>query len=184
MQITVNVTDLDLDSVVGERNMRQVGEDEYDAEPMTLRDAVIDAIARQAIETHGKTYNLPTLVTDLRAEVIREHLTPIVRAAITGTVQPTNRFGEPAGQPVSMRETIVAEARQVLLAKVTRNGNPAAPYDRDAEPYITRLIRQQVQAVFADELKTALDEAKTELREALRKVAAAKLAEALPVTTR
>jgi hypothetical protein len=177
MQITVNVTDLDLDSVIGEQ-VEEVEPGVYEGGNLTLRAAVVQEVARQVVEKHGRGFDTSRMVTEIRDDLIREMLTPIVVAALETPAQRTNGFGEPVGEPVSMRVLVMDTARKVLAQKVDSQGRPEryAAADRTTT-WASWLVEKQVREVFAQELQAELDAAKEQLRGQLKEIAAAKLAE-------
>jgi hypothetical protein len=180
MKIDVQVSEVTLDSKLGDRPMSD-GDDGYHTEPFTLGDAVIQEVARQLIAAYGRSYDMQRVVTEIRGDLIREHLGPVVQAAIDAPAQRTNRFGEVQGGPVSMRELLVDEARKVLNARVDSSGRPAAYASDGKNSYLEHVITRAVRDVFDGEMKAELDRARAELRETLRQVAAAKLAESVKV---
>jgi hypothetical protein len=176
MQITVNVADIDLDSVIGEQ-IEEVGPGEYEGGNLTLRQAVVQEVARQIV-ARDRSIDTYHAVAKAREDLIREALTPIVEEALASPVQLTNSFGEVRGEPVTMRSLVIETARKMLTAKVDSNGRPDryASSDRSTT-WASWLVEKQVREVFAQELQAELDAAKAMLREQLQAVAAAKLAE-------
>lgn len=182
MEITVNVTGVDLDSVVGEEGVRYDGDgDLAPGGPITLRAAVVREVARQLVEEHGKSYELGRVVGEIRGDLIREALAPVVQAALDKPVQRTNGFGEVQGEPTSMRLLLVDEARKLLNARVDSSGRPTQYQGDQKSTYVRWLVADMVREAFGAELKAELDAAKAELRATLQQVAAAKLAEAVKV---
>lgn len=113
-------------------------------------------------------------IRDIRDEEIREQLRPMVAETLSASIQRTNHYGEPTGDPVTLRE-VVAETGRKLLIEPQRNGSG---YSTN-ETLVRRLIREEVDAAFGRELKAALDEAKAEIRTAVQAKGAAVLAETI-----
>jgi hypothetical protein len=130
VQINVEVTDLTLDSVIGDKPTHVGDDGGLAGGPETLRDLVVAEVARQAVEKYGRTWDLSSTVTTVRSDLIREALTPVVLAAVDGPVQRTNSYGEVQSGTVTMRELLVAEVRKILAAVDRGHRLP----DRPARP--------------------------------------------------
>lgn len=178
MQITVNVADIDLDTVIGER-IEEIEPGEYEGGSLTLRDAVADVIARRAIEADAKDgWPLRNRIDQVRNEVLRDLLTPILTKALEEPLTPTNAWGQPTGQPATtLAEIITKQFRETLSERVDDRGQTGYLSDRKTFTRLEWMIGSSVQAVVAKELAAELEKAKAALREQLQAVAAAKLAE-------
>lgn len=183
MNITVNVADVDLDSEIGRHHAVQVAEDEWRDEPMTLRDAVVSEIARQALarETREGWQPLSAEIKNVRADLLRELLRPALAEALTKPLTPTDAFGQPKGETTTLTEIITRQFRELLAERVDSRGS-VDRYSRDKGwTRLEWMIRTSVEAVVKDELAGEITAAREELRATLQQVAAAKLAETVKV---
>jgi hypothetical protein len=113
-------------------------------------------------------------VAELRVEMIRAALEPTITAALEGSVQPTDRWGEPTGEPTTLRAMVMAEVNRALTKPEHRSG-----VNRDGETLVQRVIREQVTSVLAKELAEAAAIAKAEVKGAVATSAAQAIAEAV-----
>ena len=152
---------LDLDKHLA----RYVG---YDAdgeavqEPTTIEDVVIQMAARQFVESLDRDVKseVSRRVKEIRDEVIREQVRPLVVEAIERSVQATDAYGNPKGEPKTMAEVIVQTATD-SLRKTDR-------YTNGGRTLVEEFIRTEVGAAFAKELKQAADAAKAEVLAAVK----------------
>jgi hypothetical protein len=134
--INVSVEGLDLDTFIAYRD---------GGAPVVLGDLVAEEVVRRLRDEHRDDWtSLARTFREVREAVIREHLTPLVQETIAGEVRKTNAFGEPVGQPVTLRELIMAEVSKLLTAPVTNSGY------RSGETFIQKIIREAVQAEFSN----------------------------------
>ncbi|MGH3381876.1 MAG: hypothetical protein ACRDP6_44825 [Actinoallomurus sp.] len=164
MNIEVNVTGVDLATVTGGYGP--------DGEPTTLGDLVVAEIARQYMRTDDLS-DLHRQIRMVRDEVIRERVTPMIEEAVSRPIQRTGSYGDPIGEPVSMREVVVDEARKVL------QGTPNGSYGRDREPIGRKLIREMVEKELRDELADAIKDERQKVVDAVRGQAAELITEAV-----
>jgi hypothetical protein len=147
MNITVNVSDVALDTIVAEvfGYDSETG-DEYQIGNKTIADLV----ARQIVERLIKDDRYTTLahyVTDIRKEVIRDAIRPAVEEAIAAPIRRTNTWGDPVGETVTtLREVIVKEAREVINAKDPND------YRGDKGTFLERTVRAEVAKAMHDEI--------------------------------
>lgn len=164
MHINVNVADVDLSDVVGGYGP--------EGEPTTLGDLVIAEIARQFMKTEDWP-ELRRRVITIRDEEIRAQITPMIAEAVAKPIQRTGAYGDPIGEPVSMREVVVDEARKIL------QGTPKGSYDRDAQPLGRKLIREMVEKEMRAELADAIKAERQKVVDAVRAQAAELITEAV-----
>lgn len=168
MQINVDVTDISLDSVVGDHRVYDPVDGCWDSAPMTLGQSVAKEIAdRLVADDEYKT--LRRQVLELRTEEVRRQLEPIVTAAIEKPVQRTNSFGDPVGEPTTLTDLIVKEARE-YLAKGDGYGR---------ETVLQKTVREAVGGALKKELAAVVAEEKEKVVAAVRAKAAELIAEAV-----
>lgn len=172
MEITINVdaTDIDLKTEVGERRRWDSDAEEYETVPQTLGDAVAARIAK-ALQQDDGYKTLRTRVMEARDAEIRDQVKPIVAEAIASSVQPTNSYGQPVGQPVSLTELIVKEAREVL--------NRRDGYGDKQRSYIQQIVAEAVDKAIRTELGAAIADEKAKVVAAIRARAADLIAQAV-----
>lgn len=145
MEITI-----DLDEVGGEGTV---------AEQVVARAATL-LVARVQSESELKA---PEIADDEVRQLARQAAEPIITEAVSGPFQPTDHYGMQRGfgEPVTLRELIVAEAKKML-------GEKSGNYGRDEGSVLTAEIRKEIQSAFSKELAEAVSEAKKEVLDALR----------------
>jgi predicted nucleic-acid-binding protein len=160
MDIKVDIAELTMDTIVGETRIYGEGFDEYETAPQTLGEAVVEQVVRTLIpqETRGE---LARVVREIRAEVIRDALKPIVAEAIEQGIQRTNTFGEPTGKAITLRELIIAEVKKVMT-------EPTDRYNRDKGGFVAQLVRAEVQGAIAKEMAAAMANEKAKAVAAVR----------------
>jgi hypothetical protein len=154
VNITVNVDEVTLATIVGEVI-------EYDAEDgsasvrgkKTIAHLVAEEIAGRVVKDVERWTWLRTKVEEIRAQMIREALAPLVEAAVKAPLQRTSGYGEPIGEPVTMTTVIVEEVRKYLK-------EPADSYRRENGTVLQKLIRDEVRAAFETEVKKTVAEAR------------------------
>ena len=153
MNITVNVDEVTLATVVGEVV-------EYDGDgdarlkgEKTIAHLIAEQLAGRIIKDAERWSYLRDVVEEIRKELVREALAPIVAEAVAAPLQRTNSWGEPAGEPVTMTTVIVGEVRKYLQ-------EPADSYRRENGTILQKLIRDEVQKAFAAEVKAAVEAAR------------------------
>ena len=155
MNITVNVDEITLDTIVGEIT-------EYDGDSDLIvkgNRTVADLVAEQIVATLVKDERWKSLrnsVLDIRTEVIREALMPVVEEAMTGAFQRTNSYGEPAGAKVTMRQVIADEVAKMM-------NNPADSYNREKGTVLQVMVRKEVEAALGAEVRGAVKQAREQV---------------------
>jgi len=148
MDITVNVENVDLNSVIGQHYV-QTGEEDWRTEPQTLGQGVAARIAEDLKRDEGyKT--LRQRVMDARDAEVREQVKPVVSAAIESSVQPTNAFGQPVGEPTTLTALIVKEAKE-LLSKRGDYGRGKTLLEQVVADAVDKAIRKELSDVIVDE---------------------------------
>lgn len=149
MTISVDVSNVDLTTVVGTRRVRDDDDGYYDG-PMTLGEAVAREIAGELMKDESYP-GLRQKVLSLREEEIREQLRPIVTGALEAPVQKTNSFGEPAGEPASLTSLIVKEAQSYLTRRADSYGTGQTIVQKFITEAVDRALKKELAEVVADE---------------------------------
>jgi hypothetical protein len=166
VNITVNVDNVDLTSDIGHS---------YDEDGVQTARTLGEEVARKVANTLMRDEEYPGLrrkVMDLRVEEIREQLKPIVSAAIEEGVRETNRYGEPVGEPTTLRALIIKEVGDLLR-------RPVDNYSREKGTWVQALVKENVQKVLREELGAALADEKAKVVAAVRAKAADMIAQAV-----
>jgi hypothetical protein len=174
MSINVDVTveDLDLTSKIG---TRQVWDgDEGHEEPITLADAVVAKLVAQAAEQPDYR-TLKKRVAEIRDEEIRAAIAPAIAKAWEAPIVKTNQWGEPTGQPTTLRDLVVDEAKKVLSGWTDRSGS----WPRESAPLAQLLVHKMVETELRKELSEVIKEEREKVVAAVRAQAADLIAEAV-----
>jgi hypothetical protein len=147
--------------------------------PVTIQDAIVYEAARIALkrgdwdstDAEGRR-RLRDRITAIRDEEIRAYITPMIREAMNSTLQKTNEYGEPRGEPVSVTAVIMDEVRKAL----TINSNSTYRNERSA---LTNVMREHIDVVITRELKAEVDAAKALVTKAIQDQGAKFLADAV-----
>jgi hypothetical protein len=172
INVTVDGLDrIDLTTVIAQR-VRYDEDGERDVtSDVTLGERVAALVAAKL--TKDDEYpGLRKRYLDIRTEVIREMVTPIVAEAISGPIQKTNVYGEPTGATTSIRELIIAEASALLTKS-------ADHYGRGSETVLQKFVREQIAATFTKELAAVVAKEKEKVVAAVRAKAADLIADAV-----
>ncbi len=140
-------------------------------------DPIFEAVVSRLVERAAKKPEYASLrkrLAEIRTEMIQEQLAPLIHEAIQSSAQKTNTFGEPQGDPTTLRALIVDEAKATLAkSNVDR-------YDsKNRGTLLARIIREEVSFAFTDELKEVIAQAKTEATAAVQEKAATVIAETI-----
>jgi hypothetical protein len=168
LNITVNVTDVDLDSIL-EPGIESDGETHGHMEPVTLREAVIQRVAGDVLTrmAHEDRAAILRRISEIRAEVIRELVTPILEEAVASGVQRTNTFGEPTGPVKPLRDIVLEEARAALTKREYH----------DRPTFVEKVVREEVQRTIREELQAEIKAEAEKAKAAIRAKAAELIAE-------
>lgn len=160
---------------------RRIGMDENGdeiSEPMTMEDVVLDAAVKQfmrGIDSEVRN-GISHRIAQIRDEVIREQIAPIITEALTGAITQTNSYGEPIqGSTTTLREIIAKQATietkiQPFDQRTSRYGNPTTA---------TKVLVEQVQKVVTKELSAVVAAVKAETYEAVKAAASEAIAKAV-----
>ena len=156
----------------------------YEDEPRRLEDVVLDAAAALVVkrvvdtsEGDDARRELFRQVRAVRSEEIREAVKPTIAEALSAAIQKTNTYGEPVGEPTTLRELILDEARDILTkARPNQDGYGRR---RQESNVITELIKAEVEKAFATELRAEIKDEADRVRALVRAQAAEVLTEAM-----
>lgn len=129
-------------------------------EPITIGNQVIDALTNRLLEEVRR--EVKASIREFLADAIRDQVSGIVTETLTGPIRKTNHWGEPVGEPTTLRQMISEQATEFLSAKGTedRYGNKV--------PGFGSLLKTEVTDAMTKELKAAIVEARQKVAEAVR----------------
>lgn len=146
--------------------------------PTTLEDLVIQLAADTVADRVTKDSQWDQhrqRVQTVRDEIIREKLEPLIEQALTRSLQPTDSYGQPKGEPTTLAEVIVGKATEMLTKQARVGRYPDERTATQVQAWISEAVDRHVKA----ELSKALEEAKAEVKAAVRKQGAAVIAETI-----
>lgn len=167
MNINVTVDGVDLNS-----ELDYGYDDEGGRVAKTLGAEVARRIANDLMRSDEYS-GLRREVAVLREEEIRAQLKPFVTSALEKGVQKTNGFGEPTGEPTTLRELILAEFNKYLTSKVDSS------YRSNGQTVVQKFVTDAVEQVVKKELAAAIAEEKAKVVAAVRAKAAELIAQAV-----
>lgn len=166
--LNISIEGLSLDTVLGERY-------DLDADrnvPLTLADAIVEAAARR-LAGGADWPDVKSRVRQIRDDEIRKRVAAEIEAAVTNSVQRTNGYGEPIGEPTTLRQEIARIAGEAVKLNTRASG---LSHQSTA---LQEVIRTEVDKALAAELKSVVDGEKAKVVKAVRDKAAELLAQAV-----
>lgn len=133
---------------------------DVDGDPVgrqSFEDAVIEAAAAKMLaDTTETRRELRERVARIRDEEIRSAIAKQVRDAMDQPVQKTSQWGEPQGDPVTIRELIRLELEQFLSAKPRpRNAYSDDKTPRNMEQIIAETVSEALRKEFDADIRQA-----------------------------
>lgn len=171
MEIKIEVSELTMDSVIGE----VLGQDDetgdtYPVGSVTLRELVAEKIVDRLVQDREVWPKLHELVTQVRKEIITAKVEPQVIAALENPIQRTNDYGDPKGDPITMRDLIISTTQSLL-------NKPAKGSDyRNPRTWFQDVINTRVDAVIRADITAMAQQMKEGVKQALNAQLAAALA--------
>lgn len=166
---------------------RQTGYDDFAPEQQTL-ESVLMLVAGQVLADRVDSKALSELTTDARrlatttqAEVIREVMTERVTKLLDETVQPTDGFGQPKGEPTTLRARISEGIDKALTEQVTNPWGKGgrSGYDAPRATIVEWAISAHVQNEVSKAVKEAMKAAQADVVAAVQAEGAKVLTEAV-----
>jgi hypothetical protein len=155
MNITVNVDEVTLDTAVAQIIRWDEDGEQNVSGTRTVAEIVAEQITARLIKD-DRWRSLRDKMFEVRTEVIREALAPIVEQALAESFQRTNSYGEPAGGTVTMRQVIADEAKKFMT-------QPADTYNRDKGTVLQVMVRKEVEAALGTEIREAVKKAREQV---------------------
>jgi len=145
--------------MLGDAVVEHLGPRDGDEAEVALCITAVERVAAQIVNRLAESdrdrwYELSRTVTEIKREVIREEVLPMIRQAITEPIQKTSAYGDPVGGPVTLREVIVDEARKVI------NSHDSNDYRGDKGTFLVRVVREEVSSALRAEIADAVKQAR------------------------
>jgi hypothetical protein len=172
VNITVNVDNVSLDSVIGEHARYDEDGDYIGTSGKTLADLVAATIATELKKTDEFT-TAKKRVFEIRDSEIRERARELVAAAIEQPMHRTDSFGNRVGEPTTLAEVIVAQAHAYLTKRVDDG------YRSGGETVLQKACREAIDKALRAELSQVITEEKERVVAAVRAKAAELVTEAV-----
>lgn len=158
---------------------RHLDEDGNGRGPVTVLDAIIAEAGRQLVERIVKDTSgyggMVNRAREVRDEILTERLAPLIEDALTRSVQPTDGYGQPKGEPTTLAEIITKQAETWLRAPRAENRSGYGPQKTNVQ----WLVEEATTRTFQQELAPVVAQAKAEVRAAVQEKGAAVLAETI-----
>jgi hypothetical protein len=171
VDIKVEVGPIDLTTVVGEHRVYDDEAEEYRGSELTLGQAIAHKVFED-LRREDYYGDLKRKVAELRTEVIKEQIAPVITKALADPIQQTNQYGEARGKETTLRALIVEEVGRLLKS-------PADQYSRDKGTWLQALVRSEAEAALRKELGEVIAEEKAKVVAAVRGKAADLIAESI-----
>jgi hypothetical protein len=154
VEIVVTVPKITLATVVADVISVDEDGESYQDGVETVGDKVAKRIAEAVFQSPEYT-SLKTRVTEIRTELIREKLDPIIEAALQNPIRKTNSWGEASGEATTLRDVIMDEAKKAW----TPNRNSYSNSDRSIDQVIAEAVRKELHGEVQKAVKKAQEAA-------------------------
>jgi histone H3/H4 len=148
-----------------------VGYDRED-EPVSLGDMVVAKLVRnltEKFEAQARQQLHAALAGAIEAKA-----TELVETAVQAPIRKTNTWGEPVGEPTTLRDMIDAKVKEFLNARIDSGYSRTSP-----QSFIQNLVGKQVAAEMEKEFKDSIQKGKEQLLSAVKDRAAEVISESL-----
>lgn len=153
MNIEINVSEIDLDTVIAKTVAFDDDGDAYTTGERRLGDAIVLQLVERVVRDNAYGNAIRERVQRIRDEEIRAAVQPIIAEAVAAPVQKTNSYGEPMGAATTMREVIVDQVRKFLEERPDS-------YRNNNQTRMSLMVRAEVEAVFKKELAAEVQKAR------------------------
>ncbi len=165
------------DTVIGSREVGYDDETGPQHEGIRLGDMVVDALvdrlARDIKRDGDGLYGAVTKAREAATAASREEAAVLVREALVGEIRPTNHYGEPKGEPTTLRDLIRADI-QAYLGEPERRSS----YD-ERKGGFRALVREEVNTALTNELRDVMRDARAQAAAVVKERASGLIASVL-----
>ena len=170
MNITVKVDDISLATIVDHAYRY---DDEDGPHDRTIGHLVAEMIVDRLVQDRDRWHELRSTVTDIKREVIREAVRPMIEQAIAEPIKKTTVYGDPISGPSTLREVIVDEAMKVINSKDPND------YRDDKGTFLVRVVREEVSNALRAEIAAEVAKAKAAVADEIGRQVAAHVTNAM-----
>lgn len=145
---------------------------DYDDGPISLGDKVIERLVRtltDKFEAQAQKQLHEALKSSIETKA-----TELVEAAVNAPIRKTNTWGEPVGEPTSLRDMIDQKVKEFLGSRIDSGYTGSHP-----RTFIQNMVGKQVEASMQKEFAAAIQQGKEELLKAVKGHAAEVISESL-----
>ncbi|MDQ1041549.1 hypothetical protein QFZ75_008051 [Streptomyces sp. V3I8] len=169
MDINVTVSDITLESVVTKSMSWDADEGEMveTGDHVRVGDLVAAEIVKKAV-ADDRYPRLKEQVLEVRKEVIREKVGPMVDEALAGTVRRTNEWGEAKGPEVTFREMVVSEVKSAIGQRHNQHNRGTV-----LEVAVRAEVQKHVDVAVAEEVAKLSDLVREEVAKGMSETAVA-----------
>ena len=127
------------------------------------KEDILNRVAELLVEqlTEGAKSDIARFVNDEVKTAVRSQVSAIIvdtaRKTFDGTFQPINHYGEKVGEPTTIRDMFVKEAKEWWTLKVDREGRPSTDSYGDKLTMAQFHAKQAMDAVVRDTMKTMFE---------------------------
>lgn len=141
-----------------------------------IADRLADKVSRD-MEKRITAHIEETLVTKLTKQV-DDVVEELVTKGMQATMQPSDQFSNPKGEPITLTDFIAGKASGYLEETVDREGKPARPngFGQTVQSRLSYILQGVVTRELDDEVKKGVSEIKTKVRNQMKSAAAEWLA--------
>jgi hypothetical protein len=144
-----------------------------------IADRLCEKVSRGSLDRIDKTAN--ELIEGRLRGRMNAIITDVLEKGLTATVQPSDNFSNPKGEPISPAEFIAQGAEKYMSERVDREGKTPDPtaYSHMGKGHWTRMewaLAQVINKQFEDEMKKAVSEITKSIRLQMQEAAAAWMA--------
>lgn len=158
MKIEVKIDEVTLNTVVGEIVRYDDEGDAYADGEVTVADKVAAILAAEAIKSPSWE-PLRDRVANIRNEMIREAVRPLIREALERPIRRTNAYGERVGSETTLSEIIMDEAKKVFTE--------VKDSYTSRKPFIAEVVAAEVKKAFQADIQEQVKKARAAVAQEL-----------------
>jgi hypothetical protein len=158
MNIEVKIDQVTLDTIIGNVVSYDEDGDMVSEGSMTVADKVAAIIAKEAMKSPSWE-PLRERVTNIRNEMIREAVKPLIREALERPIRRTNSYGERVGTETTLSELIMDEAKKVFTEVKDSYSS--------RRPFIAEVVQAEVKKAFQTDIQEQVAKARAAVTEQL-----------------
>lgn len=182
VQIVVNTEEF-LEQIGWHKNGGYDSEGDYYEESgkLDLRGDLAGLVARHLATDLRK--EMTPIVRDMVTEVARDRVAAVIDDVFAAGFRKTNRYGEPVGETITLREMVIEQVQGQLERRVDERGNTPDGYGRGSMPFTEYMARKAANEALRGELgeaaTAAVEEVKAKVKAVVAEDLGAKIARAV-----